>query len=289
MIIEKESEIKVLRIFYNEPFNYLSIAEVSEKSVVSRNWVYKIIGKFEKFEILDKSGKKYKLNFSNTFCKRLKLLFDSEFLNSLDKNIRNRILDITNKLHFEIKPESIILVGSTALNEQKKGSDIDFLIIGNKKETPYFSNCNIIILNEKEFGEKYIKGDDFIISALLFGKIIRDNNLFISFFENPLPIFSQEIIQEKIKYCEKLEERIYTLLRTDESKAKEELLYLALQVARIILLRNRIAPKAKYDIAEQLKVFNKEMAHIIKELLKEKKITKEKMLEYLKVCIRVLE
>jgi hypothetical protein len=46
-------------------------------------------------------------------------------------------------------------------------------------------------------------------------------NVFI-FFENPLQIFSQESIQEKINYCEKLKERIYTLLRTDEKKASED-------------------------------------------------------------------
>ena len=47
-------------------------------------------------------------------------------------------------------------------------------------------------------------------------------NVFINFFEHLLPIFSQECIQEKIKYCEELKERIYTLLRTDEKKAGED-------------------------------------------------------------------
>ncbi|MCD6093093.1 MAG: hypothetical protein J7J38_03700 [Candidatus Aenigmarchaeota archaeon] len=110
--------------------------------------------------------------------------------------------------------------------------------------------------------------------------LIYDTNMFIKFHENPLPIFSQEIIQEKIKYCEKLQERIYILLRTDEKEAKKELIYLALQTARIILLKNKIAPKTKHDIAEQVNQFNKKIARIIKELLRENKLSKEKILDY---------
>ena len=287
MIIEKESEIKVLRNFCNNAFNYFSIAEISDKTKISRNWIYRVINKFEKLGILDKSGKKYKLDFFKLFCKRLKLLFDSEYLDCLNLKIKNRVLDTANKLIFEIAPKSIILVGSVALQKQKGESDVDFLVITKEKDKkiPYFENCNIVLLNEKELKEKYLKGDDFIISALLFGKIIYDNNVFIKFYESPLPIFSQEIIQEKIKYCEKLEERIYTLLKTDEKKAKEELLYLALQSARVILLKNKIAPKTKYDIAEQVNQFDKKIMGIIKELLGKKEIRKEKMLDYIKICM----
>lgn len=49
----------------------------------------------------------------------------------------------------------------------------------------------------------------------------------------------------------KVNDGIYSLLRIDEKKAKEELLYLALQTARIILIKNKIVPRTKYDIAEQ--------------------------------------
>ena len=238
---------------------------------------------------MENSGKKYKLDFSNLFCKRLKLLFDSEYLNLLDKEIKDAVINTANKIIFEISPKSVILVGSVALQKQKKESDIDFFVIGENKKIPHLENCNIVLLKEKELKEKYLKGDDFIISALLFGKIIYDNNLFIKFFESPLPIFSQEIIQEKIKYCEKLEERIYALLKTDEKKAREELLYLSLQVARIILLKNKIAPKTKYDIGEQVNQFDKKIAGITKELFKKKEASKEKMLAYVKLCMGAIK
>ena len=285
MIIEEKSEIKVLKNFCNNPFEYFSILQMSKKVKISRNWMYKIMSKFEQFGILERSEKRYKLDFSHLFCKRLKLLFDAEYLSSLDENMKNSVFDIAHKIIFEINPQSVVLVGSVAFNEQKKESDIDFLVIAEKKEIPYFENCNIVLLSEKEFKEKYLKGDDFIISALSFGKILYDTNIFIKFFENPLPIFSQEIIQEKIKYCEKLEERIYTLLKTDQEKAQEELLYLALQTARIILLKNRVVPKTKYEIGEQVTPFDKKLAETIENLLKKKELTEEKMLEYVGLCI----
>lgn len=285
MIIEEKSEIKVLKNFCNNPFEYFSILQMSKKVKISRNWMYKIMSKFEQFGILERSEKRYKLDFSHLFCKRLKLLFDAEYLSSLDENMKNSVFDIAHKIIFEINPQSVVLVGSVAFNEQKKESDIDFLVIAEKKEIPYFENCNIVLLSEKEFKEKYLKGDDFIISALSFGKILYDTNIFIKFFENPLPIFSQELIQEKIKYCEKLEERIYTLLKTDQEKAQEELLYLALQTARIILLKNRVVPKTKYEIGEQVTPFDKKLAETIENLLKKKELTEEKMLEYVGLCI----
>ena len=42
MIIEKESEIKVLRNFYNSPFDYFSVAEISKRTNISRNWIFPI-------------------------------------------------------------------------------------------------------------------------------------------------------------------------------------------------------------------------------------------------------
>lgn len=285
MIIEKESDIRVLRNFCNSPFDYFSIAEISGRTGISRNWIYTVINKFEKNLILSKSGKKYKLDFSNIFCKKLKLLLDSEYAILSPK--KERIMNIANKTLFEISPKSIVLVGSVAVQKMKEKSDIDFLVIGEDKEKiPYFENANIVMLSEKEFEEKYAKGDDFVVSALVFGKIIHDTGFFIRFLENPLPIFSQGLIQEKIKYCEILEERVYSLLKTDERQAKEELFYLALQAARIILLKNGIVPRTKHDIAAQVSGFDKEMEKIIKKLMEQKKISKEKMLDYIKKCMR---
>ncbi len=286
MILEKESEIRILRNFYENPFEYFSIAEISKKTGISRNWAYKVIGKLEKSGILSESGKKYKLDFSNIFCKRLKLLFDADFLESQENGLKKRISSIANKIRFEAGPGSIVLVGSAAMQKMRKSSDLDFLVIGGKREKiPFVENANIVLVSEKDLAEKYMKGDDFIISALVFGKIIYDKEYATKFLESPLPIFSQEIIQEKIKYCETLEERIYSLLKIDENKAREELLYLALQAGRLALLRKRIVPKTKHDIAMQVKPYEKELSGIISRLLEGKKMGAKDVLECTKKCM----
>ncbi|MBU4245567.1 nucleotidyltransferase domain-containing protein [archaeon] len=288
MILEKESEIKILRNFYENPFEYFSIAEISEKTDISRNWTYKVMGKLVNSGILSESGKKYKLDFSNIFCKRLKLLFDADFLESQESGIGRRILSIADKIRFEASPESVMLVGSAAMQKMRKTSDLDFLVVGGKKEKiPFVENANIVSVSEKELTEKYVKGDDFIISALVFGKIIYDREYAVRFLESPLPIFSQELIQEKIKYCETLEERIYSLLKIDETEAKNELLYLALQAGRLVLLRKRIVPKTKHDIAMQVKPYEKELSGIILRLLEGKKMSAKDMLDCAKKCMSV--
>lgn len=290
MILEKESEVRVLRNFYEDPFEHFSIAEISARTGISRNWAYKVIRKLEKSGIILESGKKHKLDFSKLFCKRLKLFFDADFLGSQERSLGERIFLIANKVRFETNPESIMLVGSAAMQKMKKTSDIDFLVVGGKKsKIPVFENVNIVLISEREFAERYMKGDDFIISALVFGKIVYDREYVTRFLENPLPIFSQEIIQEKIKYCETLEERIYALLKSDEDKAREELLYLALQAGRLALLRRRIVPRTKRDIAAQVEPFEKELSGIILRLLGGKKMSANDMLECAKKCMSVVK
>lgn len=278
MIVETESDLNVLRAFCNRPFEYFSIYELSKEARISISWAYKIIHKLEHYGIVEKFGKKFKLDFSSLFCKRLKLILDSEYLVAVDLRMQNAISKATSKIEYELKPESIVLVGSVAASRQTQKSDLDFLVIADsdQKITFQIENCNLVILSKDEFKNKYLKGDDFVVSSLSFGRVVFDEGLFMKFFENSLPIFSQEVIQEKLKYCETLEGRVYSLLKIgDIEKAREELVYLLLQAARIILLRNRIIPRTKLDIPGQVKPHNKELASILDSLLKkDKKMSK---------------
>jgi len=234
--------------------------------------------------LLKEENKTLKLDFSLLLCKRLKLLFDAEYIESLDDDFKRNIFKISDKIAYEMSPCSIILVGSVASGKHNKESDIDFLVISEKKDAPYFENYNLVSLTKGEFKDKYLKGDDFVISALLFGKVLLDDSFFINFFESPLPIFSKEVIQEKIKFCENLEERVYALLKINDERANEELLYLALQSARIILLKNRIVPRTKSEIASQVRPFNKRLSEVIQKVQKSK-IGKNDALSYINVCM----
>ncbi len=287
MIIKTEAELNVARTFCNEPFHYFTISELVKKAGISRTWAYKVLDKFKKFNMLIEDRKSYKFDFSNIICKRLKLFFDSEFI--MSSKLKDKIVNITEGLIYECKPASVVLVGSVAVGKEKETSDIDFLVISNKREVPLLKeNVNIILMNKSEFEKKYFKGDDFIVSSLSFGKIIYDEEYFIRFYEKPLPVFSSEIIQEKIDYCRNLRNRIVHLARSDMDLAKEELLNLALQCARIILLRNKVIPPTKHEIASVVRKYNKNIAKVLNDLMKDKKVSKEKMLEYLRVCEEII-
>jgi len=73
MIIKTEAELNVARTFCNEPFYYFSVSEIAEKAGISRTWVYKVIKKFKKFNMLIEEKKSYRFDFSNFLCKKLKL------------------------------------------------------------------------------------------------------------------------------------------------------------------------------------------------------------------------
>jgi len=287
MIIKTEAELNVARTFCNEPFRYLSISELVKKAGISRTWTYKVLDKFKRFNMLIEDRKSYKFDFSNIICKRLKLFFDSEFI--MSSKLGDKIVNVAERIIYECKPISVVLIGSVAVGKEKETSDMDFLVISSKRDVPLLKeNVNVILMNKSEFEKKYLKGDDFIISSLSFGKIIYDEEYFIRFYEKPLPIFSNEVIQEKIDYCRNLRNRIVHLARSDMDLAKEELLNLALQCARIILLRNRIIPPTKHEIANVVGKYNKNIAKVLDELMKEKRISKEKMIEYLRICEEII-
>lgn len=293
MIIETEADLKVLRALCDSPFQHFSVAELSEKTGISKNWIYRIMDKLERYKILENSGKRCKLDFSSQLCKRLKLLFDSEYVELLDRPMRDAVTNAAGRIEYELQPESIVLVGSVALARQTPKSDLDFLVIvpgDNKHLVPKLENCNVVMFSENEIKDKYLKGDDFVISALSFGKVLLDNKgTFMNFFENPLPVFSSGLIQEKIRYCETLEERIYSLLKMgDESKAKDELLYLVLQVARIVLLKNRTIPGTKSDVAGQVNPFSRELASALKILLTPGKLKKMEILKYTELGMKTI-
>ncbi len=287
MIIKTEAELNVARMFCNEPFHYFSISEIAEKAGISRTWTYKVLNKFRKFNMLIEERKSYRFDFSNIICKRLKLFFDSEFI--LSSKLREKIVSVADRIIYECKPVSVVLVGSVAAGKERETSDIDFLVISGKREVPFFrENVNVVLMNMNDFEKKYLKGDDFVVSSLSFGKIIYDEECFIKFYEKPLPVFSNEVIQEKIDYCRNLRNRIVHLTRSDMDSAREELINLALQCARIILLRNRVVPPTKHEIAGFVRKYNSDIARVLDDLMKNKKIDRKKIVEYLRVCEEII-
>lgn len=252
MVIETKAEISFLRFFCRKPFDSYTVREISRQINLSRYWVYKITDKFRASGLVG-GTKNIKLNFSNFLVKKIKLMFDSEFVLELKEK---KIIELFNTLSLKLSYLSIILVGSWAIKEAGTNSDIDFLLLTERKqELPFFENCNIIQLTREDFTERYRKGDDFVLDALLYGKILDDKNFFINFFEKPLPVYSQEIIEEKREALKKLKDRVYELMKLGDLKtAKEEVGKFLVQKERLGSLEKREIPKTKKEIINRRKI-----------------------------------
>jgi predicted nucleotidyltransferase len=278
MITGSKAEIAVLRVFCAEPFRYFSVQELAKR--------VKILEELGRNEMLLKERKVYRLNYSNILCKRLKLLFDSEFVLSLD--IGKRILRMVERIVYECSPDSVVLVGSAAVGKHVGESDVDFLVIASKKEVPLLDNVNVVVMNRRELERKFMKGDDFIVSALSRGRVVYDKEDFINFYTKPLPVFSSEVIREKIETCEKLRDRAYNLLRVNAEKGSEEVLNLAIQCARVIPLKKGVIPGVKREIVKQIKSENKRLSEIIENLMNGEKVEKGEVVDYLRFCSELI-
>ena len=107
----------------------------------------------------------------------------------MDSNIRELILNITNRLIKEYRPEKVILFGSYAYGNPDEDSDIDFLIIKNTKQRPidrWFEVCEVvsdperripfepIILTKEELHKRIEIGDQFINEIITKGKVLYE-------------------------------------------------------------------------------------------------------------------
>ena len=286
MISGSKAEISILRTFCREPFRYFSIKELAENVKISKSWVYRVIGELERNEMILKERKTYRLDYSNIMSRRLKLFFDSEFVLSL--SIGKRVIELVNRIVYNTSPDSVLVAGSAAVGKYADESDIDFLVVASKKEIPQINNVNIVVMEKNDFERGFMKGDDFIISSLSYGKLIYDREYLINFYSKPLPPFSAEVLHEKIELCERLRKRAYSLLRVDVNRARDEVLNLALQCARIILLKKGMIPGVKREIPDQIEKENEKLAEIIRSLLERRKIEETEIIHHLKFCSELI-
>ncbi len=121
---------KVLKYLFEKPYEEIHLRELSRKTKVSVFTVKNIIDQLSLEEIIEEKrvgNMRYiKANMNNYFFKHLKIAFsikkilDSDIIEFLKENIP--------------AASSIVLYGSTAKGEDDIKSDIDLLIIGQKKK-----------------------------------------------------------------------------------------------------------------------------------------------------------
>lgn len=124
---------KILRLFYKDKSLKIHLREIARQTKMHEPSVTKCLNELEedilKAEI-DGNMKKYSLQ-KNKCVYALLTIFDVEKQEKLSKRRKEAIRIYLEKLHE--KPFFGILFGSTAKETYNESSDIDILIVGNKK------------------------------------------------------------------------------------------------------------------------------------------------------------
>jgi|SRR3989344_1484831 len=270
MIIEQNRELEIMRFLVKYWYKYFSAYEIAKETEISAPTVYKIIKKFEQKELLKKDGKKIQIDFNNFFAYSFKLSYDAERLSELKTEDKNKTKGVYNmfKSEYGIGLLAFMIFGSAASDEQTAKSDIDFLVVVNKKkEIDYrkkgilsFENLNIIEKTQDEFESDYLFANDLILNALMNGIILFDNGIINFLLNKPLPAPSYKVIESKKERLETLKGRLLVLLKNKNYKELVEQLKLyIIEKARIKFLEKGIIPSSRKYIIDNLNSIDKQL------------------------------
>jgi predicted nucleotidyltransferase len=128
------AEYKIFKTFFELNEEKLYYNQIKEYSKLSHSSVQNVLEKLKKSKILieekTKSNKFYKIKDKKIFSLKFSQIAINKF-NELNHNIKIPLNNFLKNLPDDIY--TIILFGSASIGEEKKNSDIDLLIISNKK------------------------------------------------------------------------------------------------------------------------------------------------------------
>lgn len=161
-------ESKIMALFFEHPRREFYLRQVSKETGVSVGAVKKYLDRLVKKKLLLKRalGNLYLFEANREYLlfKQAMLSYNIEKL--LDSGLIDRLL--------ELAPESITLYGSFARGENDEDSDIDMLVIAEKKEAPSLhglpkGELNVSIYSRKEWKVKAQKDKAFYEQVIIYG------------------------------------------------------------------------------------------------------------------------
>ncbi len=187
---------KILRLFYENKKASFHLREIARKTRLYTNSATRFLNQLEKEGLLtsqrEANLKRYKIKKSEKL-NNIFASFDIERLNKLPLERKRAINYFLNKL--QEKPVIVLLFGSTAKETFRRDSDIDLILIVNRKinidkakdyvdaQIGIKINCSQIIYDEF-LKEIKLKEDKVIQSALNTGYPIFNQMLFYEVYSN---------------------------------------------------------------------------------------------------------
>jgi predicted nucleotidyltransferase len=183
---------KILECFYKNRNKEIYFSEILRQTGLTQNTTLKHLRKLQENKLILSTKRIgntfYKINSNNYQTYSIFSFFDYKKLNNLPPERKMAIKEFLQKI--KIKPLICLIFGSTAKGTFDKRSDIDILLIYNKKETQDRKlkedieaitgvKIQIFIIDFEYFKEQVLKQDDKVIShAIKTGFVINGFSYF---------------------------------------------------------------------------------------------------------------
>jgi|GEM_PF-2263816 len=149
---------------------------------------------------------------------------------------------------------SVVLVGSVARGRSTEESDIDFLVVGERRveATCDLPGCHVQASSEADFLRNLALGEDFEAWSVRYGLPIYDGGPWARILRST-EAAAWPKWQAKIPHAARRLFMANALLKMgDADAAAEETLYALCHVARALLLRRGVFPLSRPELAEQV-------------------------------------
>lgn len=183
---------KILECFYRNRFKEMYFSEILRDTKLTPNTTLKHLKNLQENNLIT-SVKKigntfYKINKKNFEIYSIFSFFDYKHFNELPSERKRAIIDFLDKI--KVKPLIALIFGSTAKGTFRKDSDIDILLIYNKKESKNSKlkedieaitgiKIQTFIIDFDYFREQILKGEDKVIThAIKTGFVISGHDKF---------------------------------------------------------------------------------------------------------------
>lgn len=189
---------KILECLYSNRFKELYFSEILRETKLTPNTTLKHLKNLQENNLIisiKKIGNTfYKLNSKNPQIYSILSYFDYKILNKLPSERKRAILEFLDKI--KVKPLIAVVFGSTAKGTFEKNSDIDALLIFNKKENKDLKlkedieaitglKIQAFIIDFEYFKEQVLKQEDkVIIHAIKTGFVVSGHDKFYKWVLN---------------------------------------------------------------------------------------------------------
>lgn len=255
------------------------------KADIGTTTFYRAIKPLLQRGLVTEQGNRYVLPLTHPYNFRFKLWCDMEKLYDLDDQVRNEVLDIAQRAGQELGESlsALWLVGSAAHGTMNADSDLDFLAVV-RKQTLYHPRgtrpINFVTMTEAEFRNKYAVRDDFVLTALRYGRLLRDSGFAQEFYEHAMPrTLPARQAQAKEGALERHRDNFLFFLRSKESEeARKALRSHAVSLARMMAQCFGELPRGKEDLIELSgQLFGKRFVRCLQRAVEQKGTAKSMM------------